>query len=234
MIIKKIISLVLFLIALSVLITLGSWQVQRLEWKKDIIARLEAEYRKDPLAHRYTLEDLNTENDLPLFYGSAEGVFLYDKEILLGPKPYDGSIGFLVVTPLKLNTGGYILVNRGLIEQKNIKDIGNTHGLGNVITSGVFRKPDWNNFTPDNSPENNIWTKPDIDQIAAVQGISPVAPLMLYAEKSTAASNGLIMQQEKWYPRNKHKQYAIFWFTMALVLMAVFGFYIYQGKRKPA
>lgn len=230
--IKKIISVVLFLTALVVLITLGSWQIQRLQWKEDIITRLEAEYQKDPLAHVYTLENLNSEHDLPLLYGSAEGKFIYDKEIFLGPKPHDGSIGFLVITPMNLNTGGYILVNRGWIDQENINDISQTHTQGKITVSGVFRKPDWNNFTPENSPENNIWIKPDIDEISNVKGISPVAPLMLYTEKTSAQSGGLIMQQEKWYPRNKHKQYAIFWFAMALALISVFGLYLYQGKRK--
>ena len=230
--IKKIISVFVFLVALSVLISLGSWQIKRLTWKENIIAKLETEYQKDPLENFYTLENLTLESDLPLLYGSAKGQFIYDKEILAGPKPHDGSIGFLVITPMKLDSGGYILVNRGWIDQSKTDSLKQTHIQGQITASGIFRKPDWNSFTPDNSPENNIWTKLDIKQISDVKNITPVAPLLLYAESASKKSDVLIMQQERWHPRNKHKQYAIFWFTMAFALIGVFGFYIFQQKRK--
>ena len=230
--IKKIISAFLFLVALSILISLGSWQLKRLEWKENIIFRLETEYQKNPSENFYTLEDLTLESDLPLLYGSAKGQFIYDKEILVGPKPYDGSIGFMVITPMKLNSGGYILVNRGWIDQGKTDNLKQTHAQGQVTASGVFRKPDWNSFTPENSPENNIWTKLDIEQISEVQNINPVSPLLLYAENLSKKSDVMIMQQERWQPRNKHKQYALFWFTMAFVLICIFGFYFYQERRK--
>ena len=223
---KKIISGILFLGALSVLLSLGYWQVQRLAWKTEIIEQLESEYAKDALANRLNFKNLQDEK---IQYGSVRGRFDYKQEILVGPKPHDGKIGYLVVTPLKIN-GGTILVNRGWIEGEQAET---SQPSGNITITGIFRKPDWNSFTPDNSPTNNVWTKLDIQQIAQAKNINNVAPVMLYAESATKSFAPIVMQSERWMPRNKHKQYAIFWFSMAGVLLGVFGFYawgFYAGR----
>lgn len=229
---KKILSILFSLLALSILIGLGTWQTERLAWKTEIINRLESEYAKDPKQNIYTFDDLtHQQNNLPLLYGSVIGSFDYKKGILVGPKPLDGEIGYLVITPMTLKSGGHLLVNRGWISQDQTKDISAADIKGNISVSGIFRKPDWNKFTPNNSPENNIWTKLDIDQIARVKNISPVAPVMLYAEHADKDFGLLTMQSEKWFPRNKHKQYALFWFTMAGAMLIIFGLFWRQQKK---
>lgn len=225
---KHSITIIILLISFSILLSLGYWQTKRLSWKNDIIAQLKTEYAKDPDQHSYSLKDLE---EGKILYGSARGRFIYNKEILVGPKPLDGEIGYLVITPLKLTSKGYILVNRGWINQ-NDKDLtDSTHKQGLITINGIFRTPDWNRFTPNNSPENNIWTKLDIEQIANEKQINPTAPVMLYAETTSKPSDLLKMQTAKWLPRNKHRQYAIFWFTMAGALLLVAGLYWHQKKR---
>jgi surfeit locus 1 family protein len=225
--VRKIISYSLFIGALGILLSLGYWQIQRLGWKTQIINQLEREYAKDPIENHLTFDQLNNDK---IQYGSIEGRFDYSKEILVGPKPYDGKIGYHVITPLKIG-GGNVLVNRGWTEQ-NQTNI--SQPSGNIIITGIFRKPDWNSFTPNNSPTNNIWTKLDITQIATAKNIQNPAPVILYAESASAPFDNLIMQSQRWMPRNKHKQYAIFWFSMAGVLLAVFGFYRWQNRQRPS
>ena len=230
----KIITVVIFCAALATLLKLGYWQVERLQWKSDVINTLNAEYQKDPAQHQFTFTKLQAleDEDVPLYYGQVSGLLLFDKEILVGPKPLEGAIGYNIITPLKLSSGEYILVNRGWIDESK-KDTLQTHAKpqNSINVDGIFRKPQWNNFTPNNSPENDIWTKLDITQIAQAKTVAPIAPVMLYASNLSVTFDDIILQDHKWYPRNKHKQYAIFWFAMALTLIFVFGLFTYNNRK---
>ena len=213
---------IFFISALAILLYLGFWQTKRLEWKNNIIDQLNDEYTKNFEEWVYEFEDLKSDK---ILYGSVRGHFIYTKEILVGPKPLNGKIGYAVITPMKLKDGKFILVNRGWINQTKINQISQTHSQRNLLVSGVFREPEWNYFTPNNSPENNVWTKLDIGQIAKAKNIHEISPLILYKEKSSKKNDLLLTQEKKWLPRNKHRQYAIFWFSMAGILLCVSGLY---------
>ena len=213
--------------ALSVLLSLGTWQVQRLAWKEDIIAKLNAVYDQDADNNPLSFDQLKAEE---VFYGTLEGKFNYSKEMLFGPRPYKNEIGYFVVTPLQLNRKDHVFVNRGFVSMKGKGKLSLTHVKGNIRVSGLLRRPDWNRFTPENNPKKQIWSKLDIDDMAKAKNIKSIAPVMLYAENASKDFGVLKLYDEKWYPRNKHKQYAIFWFTMAGVLCAFFGFYVYREK----
>ena len=230
-------SLSLFLLAFLTLLGLGFWQVERQEWKDSIITALQHEYQKDPDKNIYLFKELKALNqeELPLRYGQSLGRFFYDREILLGPKTSNDTIGYLIITPLKLRNGGYVLVNRGWIAQSNIDKIRQDDQKGNVTVTGIFRKPDWNYFTPGNSPQNDIWMKPDIHDIARAKSLKPIAPVILYATTNEDQPDQMALiqpQSAKWYPRNKHKQYAVFWFAMAIILVIFLGAFVFEEKRK--
>lgn len=233
---KKYISFLFLSSGVIILLSLSYWQVQRLQWKNDIIDRLTVEHQKDPQKNEFSFDTLlSFENEkLPIRFGQVTGNFVYDKEILVGPKPYDGKIGYHVITPLKVEHNGFVFVNRGWVEEGKKETIKNKQPQSQITVSGIFRKPDWNRFTPDNSPANNIWTKLDIEQIAQKKQITPIVPVMLYASNISVNFDPIILQDQKWYPRNKHLQYAIFWATMALALIIVFGIFIGKNKKGAA
>ncbi len=227
---KTIFSYTLFIGALCVLVYLSSWQFQRLEWKKDIIQKLDSEYQKDPLQNVYSYAKLNALGDIeqPIRYGQVRGKFIFEKQILVGPKPQNNKIGYQVITPLKIKNNEYILVNRGWVDNDDIPKLRPITELTSFSVNGVIRKPDWNSFTPDNSPENDIWTKLDIENIARAKDIKNIAPVMMYAENDFDYIT--VPHSKKWYPRNKHSQYALFWACMALALIVVFGIFKFQKK----
>lgn len=229
---KNFITILFLFITFATLITLGTWQVQRLQWKNDIIAKLKIVYADNAVANHYDFDDLQiTNDDLPVLYGSITGRYNYDKEILVGPRTMDGDIGYFVITPLNLKQGN-VFVHRGFIKVENKERVSETHMNKPINVSGLFRIPDWNSFTPNNNPENDVWTKLDLKQIAAAKNLTSVAPVLLYAEETSAPHALLKQQKERWMPRNKHQQYAIFWFGMAFVLAMLIGLYIRSLKAK--
>lgn len=156
---------------------LGTWQVQRLDWKTKLIARFEDRLVRPPLPLPPRIDpDAIHEFDYRRVY--ATGKFRHDKEMLIGPRTQDGKDGFMVVTPLEREGGSTILVNRGWIaREKRFQQDRDPSSLpqGEVTVSGLLREP-WkkNLFTPDNIPEKGKFYFPDVAQMASVSGSEPI------------------------------------------------------------
>lgn len=225
-------AVLLTLTGVVTLCFLGTWQLQRLAWKNDIITRLDqAQKNEEENLKIKDLQNLGLE-ELPLAYGSVNGTLLSGQEILIGPKTKEGEIGYHLVTPLKMKKGGTILINRGWVPEnsKDPKHRAHLKARGNVRFTGIFRKPDWNMFTSRNSPKNDLWFRGDIDEIAQAKGLSNTAPVMLYAQSASRKFDAHQMHAPGWRPRNEHKQYALFWFGMAGILLIIFGIYTFRRR----
>lgn len=156
---------------------LGTWQVQRLDWKTKLIAKYEDRLVKPPLPLPPKVDpEAVTEFDYRRVY--ATGHFRHDQEMLIGPRMREGQDGFLVVTPLERDDGqSTVLINRGWISKKLHEKKDRPLGLpqGEVTVEGLLREP-WkkNMFTPDNKPEEGIFHFPDVKQMAELTGSQPI------------------------------------------------------------
>ena len=95
---------------LALLVALGSWQVRRAHEKE----ALQAAYEQ---AAKRTREPLNAKTvaaDLPI-PAYTRGFYLPKKDLLLDNQSHDGQPGYHVWTPMRLLTGGTIIVDRGWI-----------------------------------------------------------------------------------------------------------------------
>jgi surfeit locus 1 family protein len=199
---------------------LGSWQVQRLTWKTDLIAKFEDRLVRPPLPLPPRIDPAAV-SDFDYRRVYATGTLRHDREMLIGPRMHDGVDGFLVVTPLERQSGETtILINRGWISrEKQYQQDRDASALPKelVTISGLLREP-WkkNLFTPDNKPEEGKFYFPDVFQMARVSGSEPV-----WIEE-TMEPNLLetYNRQDKGVPigraaevnlRNNHTQYIFTW-----------------------
>lgn len=226
--IKNFIALGLVLLGFIILCFLGNWQLDRAKWKTGIITQLETEYAKDPMLHPFTFAALQNTN---IQHGYIRGHFDYKKQILVGPKTYDSAIGYDLIIPIALLKGGNILVNMGWVKGDKRDDVKVPRPRGTITLTGIARAPDWNSFTPNNSAENNSWTKLDINQIATAQNIKKIAPVIFYTKTAPPDFKDLKMLEDNWMPRNKHMQYAMFWFSMAGILLIIVMIFIMNGRK---
>lgn len=157
---------------------LGTWQVQRLDWKSKLIAKFEDRLIRDPLPLPPQI-DPSAIKDFDYRRIYATGYFRHDQEMLIGPRIHDGEDGYFVVTPLERgnDSSATVLVNRGWIPRKLRRQSDRADGMyaGEVTVEGLLREP-WkkNMFTPDNSPQTNEFYFPDVVQMAALTGSQPV------------------------------------------------------------
>ncbi|KAG0632795.1 SURF1 family protein [Tuber brumale] len=217
---------------------LGTWQVQRLNWKTELIMGCTARLLSPPLPlpSRVDVEQIPSFNYRRVL---ATGRFRHDQEMLIGPRIYEGQNGYQVVTPLeRADEGSKVLVNRGWIsKEKRLHKDRDPAGLpaGEVTVGGLIRTP-WkkNMFTPDNVPEKGEFYFPDVEGMARLVGAQPV-----WIEETVEPDFVVAMENiEKGVPiaraakvnlRNNHMQYIVTWYALALATSVMF----YILVRKP-
>jgi surfeit locus 1 family protein len=203
---------------------LGVWQLERLEWKRDLIARREVAVTAAPVAPPQTLADARA---LEFHTIVTDGVLLNEKELLLntiGPK---GAAGFDVLTPLHEADGRTLFVNRGFVptELKDPTKRAAGQPSGTVRVAGWLRlpperKPNW--FIPDNRPSEGDWFWVDLRAMAAADGLAKVAPF--YIEADATANPGGWPKGGATLPAlpNDHLQYALTWFSLAVAAIVIY------------
>ncbi|KAL3472643.1 SURF1 family-domain-containing protein [Aspergillus californicus] len=203
---------------------LGSWQIQRLDWKTKLMAKYEDRLVRDPLPLPPRVDpSVVSEFDYRRVY--ATGRFRHDQEMLIGPRMREGQDGFIVITPLERGEGqSTVLVNRGWISKKMMdkKDRVEALSQGEVTVEGLIREP-WkkNMFTPENKPEDGKFYFPDVEQMAELTGSQPVwieqtmVPDMLEAMDREAKGNPIGRVAEV-NLRNNHSQYIFTWYGLSL------------------
>lgn len=205
-----------------ILVALGVWQVQRLGWKTDLIARIDTNLRQPPVP-------LPADPDLQVFDFrpvSVTGRFLNERAMLTLARPRAGKAGYEVVTPLKRADGPPVLVNRGFIPLDHPERAG--QGPEGVVTvAGIARIPSpkrW--FDPSVSADTRVWPRADVPGMAARAGLASVAPLVVEALPSGGEPEGI---QPRVDLPNDHAQYAVTWFFLATVLVVVWGVASWRG-----
>ncbi len=223
--------LVLSLAGLGVLVllALGAWQVQRLGWKNALIARVEARVSSDPVAAP------GPEAWAALTPDSAEylrirvsGRYLPDADTLVQAVTNEGA-GFWVMTPFVTDEGWTALINRGFVPSDRKSPADRPLPDGQQTVTGLLRLTQpVGGFLRKNDPAADRWYSRDTAEIAARQGLAPVAPWFLDADRTGDALpiGGLTVIS---FPNN-HLQYALTWFAMAAGL-AVATFCIARGPR---
>lgn len=234
---KYLVPTVMTLCGAAILFALGTWQIQRLQWKNDIIARLEAGYASGanaPVLGDDQLSAWSVEEN-PIGHGTVEGRFLRDKSILLGPRTNEGRVGYHLLIPLEREGGRVLIVNAGWVDslwQDTLEERLAQLPAEDVIATGVVHRPDWSSFASKNAPAQAMWFRADIDEIAAAKNLQSPYPFILYAQTITPPLPGVIPHAERWLPRNKHLQYALFWYALCLCLLGVYGAYLYSARKK--
>lgn len=226
----------------AVLIALGTWQIERKAWKEGLIAALTERLaappaalpppamwpRLDPASDEYRRVTFTATFD------HAKEALVYAAASSFRPDVAGGGPGYWIFAPARLPDGGFVIVNRGFVPEARKDAASRTAGqiAGPVEIVGVMRWPDarhW--FSPADDPQHNMWFTRDPLAIAAAKGLGPVAPF--YVEQESPAPPGSLPQPGKLVVqlRNEHLQYAVTWYSLALVLVVVFVVWARSSRR---
>ncbi|MEZ5782194.1 MAG: SURF1 family protein [Rhizobiaceae bacterium] len=224
------------LVALCVLIGLGTWQVQRLHWKETLLADIEARRTSAPMELADVEKQFSATHDVDYQAVRLSGAYLNDKEQFFFAT-WKGETGFYVYTPLRLSDGRYIFVNRGFVPY-DLKDPAKRpiEVTGPVTVVGLARNPlseKPSMLVPENDLGGNIFYWKDIGGMARNAGLDGVEilPFVVDAD-ATPNPGGLPIGGVTLIDLpNNHLQYALTWYGLAAALVAVFGVFAWRRQK---
>ena len=239
---RRLLAAVLILGALATLLALGTWQMQRLAWKEALIAEASSRPALPPVPFDALVEEAGLEAVLgsladgdqreavdALRYRRAtlEGRFVGEPvrvfTTLSDPNGALEGPGYWIMQGFETSRS-IVFVNRGFIPFElppgmTVRDA----PAGPVRFEGLIRPDDPAiRFTPDPDYGNRLLYRRSVAQLMRATGISVALPVTVDMPASPAG--GLPQAGEtKFTFTNRHLEYALTWYGLAVVLVAVTG-----------
>jgi surfeit locus 1 family protein len=224
---RYIFPVLLGVVGCAVLSGLCIWQVQRLAWKEALLAEIEGRIggAAEPLPSLGTaLADPKAMRFQPVeVTGRTTGGELF---VLTGMK--EVGAGYEVIAAFETDDGRRILVDRGFVPEGREKA---ERPAVNLTVRGNLHWPDEaDRFTPEPDAQRKLWFVRDVPSMAEALATEPI---LLVAEKVTGDAQGItpVPVSTEDIPNN-HLQYAITWFSLALVWAGMTGYLLWRIRRK--
>lgn len=214
-------------IALVILLSLGTWQLYRLQWKEHLIAEIEARRHAAPASLADMERRTKTGADIDYVPITVSGTFDHAHEQYFFATD-EGEVGYYVYTPLALGGGRTVFVNRGFVPDVLKDPAKRAEGqvAAPVTVTGLARarlegKPSW--IVPENEPSRQLYFWKDLDAMAASAAVAKekLVPFFIDADATPNPGGwpkGGVTQLDL---PNNHLSYAFTWYGLAAVLVVV-------------
>jgi cytochrome oxidase assembly protein ShyY1 len=238
---------VIALIMVSVLASLGVWQLRRKDEKRALIAALTERLAGAPAAlpppARWSAltpaQDEFLRVRFSATFESRPDVMVYSsgsavRDDVAGP----GTWAFM---PARLADGRIVVINAGFVQNTMQDRAQQDRAVTRLVTgapvelTGYIRfseRPGW--FTPQPDTTKRLWFSRDHLAMGQALGWSrdgEVAPFYIDLELPVPASGVPKPGPLQIHLKDDHLQYAITWFGLALVVAIAFGFWV-RGRRR--
>jgi surfeit locus 1 family protein len=227
----RVIPALAVIVGVVVLTSLGVWQVQRLQWKEAMLARIAALQGAPPEPLNVVLNRLGEAGRPEV--GEVDFVRVQTVCPTLQQTPtlrlyavLGGVMGRRLITACPIRAGRFrtLLVDRGFVPDETPIASGPPRGPTlEAPLIGVLRtppRPGW--LTPASDPAKNDWRARDVPAMAKALGAPSPAPVFLMLETPRPQSGVPMPAAIPTDIPNNHLGYALTWFGLALGLIGVY------------
>jgi surfeit locus 1 family protein len=209
------------------------WQVERLGWKLDLIARVDARVSAPAAAPPAPAQWPALTEDADAFrHVTVHGTLLNQCETLVQALTELGG-GYWVMTPLQTDQGT-IFINRGFVpsDKRDPASRAAAEPTEPVTITGLLRMTEpGGGFLRGNDPAQHRWYSRDVAAMGAACGLSGVAPFFIDADKTPNPGGYPVGGLTVVAFDNNHLVYALTWFGLAL-LSAAGAFLMLRASRR--
>ncbi len=208
----------------AILLSLGVWQLRRLEWKEAVLAEITAKIGAvpqvmpapdaDPVAFNYTAVALS-------------GLTVGDEILVLSGQNGIGA-GYEVITAFATRDGRRVLLDRGFIAESARRTPRPPVEL--QVTGNLQWPHETDSYTPSPDLAAGVWFARDVPAMAAHLHTEP---LLVVAARVEGDAQGIAP-----VPigisgiRNDHLNYAITWFLLAAAWAGMTGFLLWRIRHR--
>ncbi len=222
----------------AALVSLGTWQMQRLAWKESLLSAI-AERRNAPPVDLAAIEALaSAGGDIEYRTVSVSGRFLNNRERHFFAT-HQGRTGYYVYTPLELADGRYLFVNRGFTpfdakepETRKLGQLTGQQTIKGLARARLAEKPSW--VVPENDLAKNIFYWKDLDAMAETDGLPKDKVLPFFVDADATPNPGTLPLGgvTQFELPNNHLQYAVTWYGLAAALVVITGVFVFRRKSR--
>ncbi|WP_341753452.1 SURF1 family protein [Candidatus Tisiphia endosymbiont of Dioctria rufipes] len=215
----QLLPLLLTILVFVILLSLGFWQIARLQEKELFLSSMKNNLNNPPI-------DIKTLSGHKLYAKiRANGHFLAGKNLhLYGCRSMSTEKdGYYLVTPFQTDDNKIILVVLGWFAGRHKENIDNIIDNSIEITGVILPGEKTKMFVLDNDVKNNVWFTLDLTQGSDVLGLK-LEDFYLIMEGNNNQSDILksLSIENLLNVRNDHLEYAITWFALAISLAVIF------------
>lgn len=225
----------------ALLVSLGQWQVQRLDEVRTANARLSERAASAPVALDALLAEVGDDPAALEFRRVVvDGTFRAEEEVLQRNRVGRGLQGLDVLTPLDLGDGRALLVRRGWVP--TTMDVPPVAGAeppdGVVRITGVLERsvdqPTFGARDPEEGRLERVF-HPDTARLDR-QMTGTLLPVVLRMDPlpGTDATTPPAPQGTPALDEGSHLSYAVQWHLFALLALGAYGFWLRSRLRRPA
>lgn len=217
---RMIFPILMGIVGCAILLGLGVWQLQRMEWKAALLAGIDARIADAPVA--LPASPLPEDKYLPVAVtGSFTGRFI---EVLSGQK--GTSPGVRIIEAFRTDDGRQVMVDRGFLAETDRTLPRPPHAQ--EVTGNLHWPQDADSFTPPPDPRTGLWFARDVAAMAAKLGTEPV---LIVARGPTGDGIAPMPVDSSAIP-NDHWGYAITWFSLAAVWAVMTGYLLWRIRQR--
>lgn len=209
--------------AIALFAALGVWQIQRMHWKHALIASVNARLAAAPVALPPT-RALGGEGATRLAYlrVAVSGTYR-PRATALVRAATDYGTGYWAMTPLALDDGRTVWINRGFVPAGTRPgQVAAITPPGRIAVVGLLRADEpGGSLLQSNRPADDRWYSRDVRAMAFARGVGRVVPAFIDAQAETppppADPLRPIPGLTQVHFRDSHLSYALTWFALALL-----------------
>ena len=204
------------------LLYLGKWQIDRLYWKLDVLKKIDQKIAAAPVP----LPAEPSESIHKYLSVEFSGQFLQESIRVLASKKRYGA-GYRIIHVFRAN-GRRLLVDLGFVGLETEYDV---DLINDISLVGNLHWPDEvDNFTPEPDLENNIWFARNVERFASALQTEPT--LIILKDSTLKDQNIKPMPIDTTHIPNDHLQYAITWFSLAIIWALMSCLFIWTTRQK--